>query len=391
MTGGNGARILMLCVNNFRFLTPAHNEMESLGRRGYSVEVITLRNRGEEATEVFRTAKVRRMALLTRGLPKRPFFWLIKYFEFLIRLFVREMFVNRPAQVYVAHNFETLFPSVVLSRLRATKCLYRAHELTGEIKGAPMARLIRWLEEVLLRFPDAVVTPNEPRARILTEEYKCQRVPVVVMNCPHYRTPTIRRSAEVLQLRRDADVRIAIFQGRLGADRCIPELVEAARYISHHSLLLLIGPIDTGLREDLDTIIMKYDLHSRVAILPPVSQDQLKDYTDSADAGVVFYRNTDRNNFFCAPNKVFEYFMAGLPVIASNSPILVSLVKATNAGLIVDAENPASIGRAVEELLHDTPRLLTMRTNALKNAKTFNWETQEEKLMEVYRELGGRG
>ena len=51
---------------------------------------------------------------------------------------------------------------------------------------------------------------------------------------------------------------------------------------------------------------------------PPVSTTFLLDYTASADIGLLLYDNSSLNHKYCMPNKLFEYMMAGLPVLVSN-------------------------------------------------------------------------
>lgn len=53
---------------------------------------------------------------------------------------------------------------------------------------------------------------------------------------------------------------------------------------------------------------------SNIYSYPAVSPD----YTSSADFGILFYENNCLNHNYCSPNKMFEYLMAEIPVIASN-------------------------------------------------------------------------
>ena len=119
-----------------------------------------------------------------------------------------------------------------------------------------------------------------------------------------------------------------------------------------------------------------------------IRYDQLFEYTASADIGLLFYRNTCRNNYYCAPNKLYEYMMMGLPIITPNYPGLVPVVEGENVGLCVNPEDPRAIADAVNRIAGDSSLHQTMKSNGLRLTRTqFNWETEFLKLEKAYTEL----
>ena len=84
------------------------------------------------------------------------------------------------------------------------------------------------------------------------------------------------------------------------------------------------------------------------------------------------------------PNKLFEYTMAGLPVIASNYPDLGTFVTENHMGITCDPESPVSIADAVHVLLAD-PKLRNELASGAKVARdTFNWQHEQKKLLDIY-------
>ncbi|NJL72924.1 MAG: glycosyltransferase family 4 protein [Candidatus Competibacteraceae bacterium] len=53
------------------------------------------------------------------------------------------------------------------------------------------------------------------------------------------------------------------------------------------------------------------------------------------------------NHRFCAPIKLFQYLMAGLPVIASNFPGMIDVVERNEVGICVDPENVDEIAAGI--------------------------------------------
>ena len=118
---------------------------------------------------------------------------------------------------------------------------------------------------------------------------------------------------------------------------------------------------------------------------------ELLPYTASADIGILLYRNDCRNNYYCAPNKLFEYMMMGLPMIAANYPGLLPLVEGEGVGLCVDPESPQAIAAAVNRLAADPDRRERMRRNGLRLAEErYNWDIESVPLLQLYGSLASR-
>jgi glycosyltransferase involved in cell wall biosynthesis len=122
--------------------------------------------------------------------------------------------------------------------------------------------------------------------------------------------------------------------------------------------------------------------------MPHVRYEDLMKYTASASAGFLFYRNTCRNNYYCAPNKLYEYMMMGLPIITCDYPGLRQVVEGEGIGLCVNPEDPEAIAGAVNRLVSHPDAYATMKANCLRLAKTrYNWEQEFALLRPKYDEL----
>jgi glycosyltransferase involved in cell wall biosynthesis len=121
-----------------------------------------------------------------------------------------------------------------------------------------------------------------------------------------------------------------------------------------------------------------------------VAPEQVVYYCMSASLGVVIYQNTGLNNYYTAPNKLYEYMQAGLPVASSDFPALKEVVEGYDLGCTFDPEEPESIAEAINLVLAYGQRYDTMRRNALEAAKIFNWENESRKLLDIYERLSHR-
>jgi glycosyltransferase involved in cell wall biosynthesis len=91
-----------------------------------------------------------------------------------------------------------------------------------------------------------------------------------------------------------------------------------------------------------------------------------------------------------APNKLFEYLHAGIPVAASDLPDIRRIVTENEVGELFDAADATSIAAAVRRLTAFPDRLRKLRANAAAAAERFTWEAQARALLDVYEGLRSR-
>lgn len=85
------------------------------------------------------------------------------------------------------------------------------------------------------------------------------------------------------------------------------------------------------------------------------------------------------------PIKMFEYMLAGIPVIASDFELWRPIVLGNNCGLLVDPENPEVIARAAAQLLADPKLAQQMGENGRQAVlKNYSWEQEQLKLLDFY-------
>ncbi len=131
---------------------------------------------------------------------------------------------------------------------------------------------------------------------------------------------------------------------------------------------------------------MKYiDKCHNIYLHPAVSPDTVLNYTSSADIGVSYIQNTCINDYLCLPNKLFEYAMAGLPVLVSNMIEMENLVNKYNMGVVIENESSDSMNAAISFL--KTLDLEQLKQNARRCAEEHSWEIQEIKMISEYKRM----
>jgi glycosyltransferase involved in cell wall biosynthesis len=108
-------------------------------------------------------------------------------------------------------------------------------------------------------------------------------------------------------------------------------------------------------------------------------------YTASADIGIQPILNTCLNHYTTDSNKLFEYVLAGIPIIATDFPEIRNIVKGHQLGLLID-QSLESLVSAIKRLLEDPELREKFKSRAIKERKTLSWESQESVLLEIYKD-----
>lgn len=178
--------------------------------------------------------------------------------------------------------------------------------------------------------------------------------------------------------------RFAYVGGIVGV-RGIAEMVEAVALVADdRARLILLGAFnDNG----LETRMRAKEGWQRVRFLGWSSRETVVDELSQASAGLVLLHPTPQY-VISYPVKMFEYMAAGLPVIASDFPLWREIVEVAGCGLLVNPEDPQAIADAMQWILDNPIEAAAMgRRGRVAVEERYNWETESEKLIDLYSRL----
>lgn len=283
-----------------------------------------------------------------------------------------------------AHDLNTLAIGVHVAARANAALVYDAHELhTARNDATPWGRrLARIREQWGVHRADAVITATDTWADLMASAYATTR-PAVVRNVP----PPIR-VAEPVDLRArlglKPDHTVVLYQGSIQTNRGIEPMLTALPDLAR-CVFVVCGY--GAHRPVLEERVAATDLHDRVRFDGPVPNDQLIAYTAGADIGLCLIVGSSLSYRTSLPNKLFEYLMAGIPVVASDFPEMGAVVRETDAGEVCDPTDPSAIAAAIERLRRPE-RYAAARANARRAAADLHWGNEQQRLLEVYAGLG---
>ncbi len=146
----------------------------------------------------------------------------------------------------------------------------------------------------------------------------------------------------------------------------------------------MIGPGARAYREHLADLAATHDVEGRVSIEPPVAADRVVGAIRDAQAGLALIQPSCLSYSLCLPNKVFEYMVAGLPILAADLPAIHAFVVPNRIGLVTAPADTAAVARAMLEIV-EPERNRELRAAAAQAAIAHSWEREAERLRGLYR------
>jgi len=370
-------------INEFTNASRVLKQVKSLKNNGLFSDIIIIALGSERLPEnelIAEDIQLCRVRLLSRDLPKSLFFQGIKYVEFFIRIVI---FLYKAKPVVInAHSLSVLPIAILSKRLFKAQVVYDAHELETETNGSHGFRkeVRKWLERKLIKHVDVTIVVSESIADWYANEYGISR-PSVVLNAPNKREPrTNNKFRKQLGIRDDQI--ILLYQGALMVGRGVHSILEAFKVRADNKVVaVFMGYGELG--GDIEEAAAS---HSNIFFFPAVSPDVVLEYTASADFGISLIENTCLSYYYCLPNKLFEYAMAGLPVLVSNMKDMSELVRKNNMGAVISDFSPVGINCAIDDFLSQD--LAAMKSNAYRVACENAWQVQECKMLEAYQAIG---
>jgi glycosyltransferase involved in cell wall biosynthesis len=348
-----------------------HRAAKSLAQAGYEV-VLIARHDKEEVVDGVRIVPLPQ--------PKNR---LHRMTGVLWRLYRRA--VQEDADIYHFHDPELTIPGLLLKR-RGKRVIWDAHEhypnsiLDKYYLARPLRQLVSKLfdlwERVVVRFFDYVIYTTP----FVGQRYQTMKV----RSGPIENYPIVKLSET---FPRDPQPRI-LYLGGMARIRGLVEVVEAFALVAQKHRdweLCLVGlSRPASFEQELRDLARKRGVEANVKFVAWVPYEEKERLSAQASIGVITYLPYP-NNTSCLPNKLFDYMLMGLPVVASNFPLYRDVVETHHCGLTVDPARPQEIAHALAYLIEHPQEARQMGENGRRAVlERYNWEKESQRLLQVY-------
>ncbi|GER86354.1 glycosyl transferase [Dictyobacter vulcani] len=365
-------------------------EATALAEAGYAVSIVDVEDESHRPIqEEFQNICLKHI-FKSKKVSKTRFIRIVFFRGDLLRIKGILRLLRTPANIYHAHDTSGLLPCYIAALVRRKPLIFDAHELPlYDISSYPyIFRLLLFffLKFMLLRCA-GVITVSPYIGEYIRVRYRIPEISLV-RNVPPYRLVTkSNRLRQLLGL--GNEVLIVLYQGNIQTDRNLEMWIYAARFLKPGIVIVMMGKANNNVLKQFEAVIEREGVGNQVKILPPVPYEDLLDWTSSADIGLVPHSPDHSLNVqWCLPNKLFEYIMAGLPVLATPLDAVKDVVNQYDIGQIVPSFAPAAIAATIEAMLADHATLGRMRRNAFKAVQqNLCWEQEKLRLLQLYQNI----
>ena len=315
-----------------------------------------------------------------------------------------------PADLYIAHHAEALPAAAAAARRHRARLAFDAEDFHSGMdnrrvpetvwRGAgnleesvraildwhatlpklPEQRRIEYLESTCLPQCSYVTAASPGIAMALEVKYGIPR-PTVIRNSfpPGPSLPPPRPSSAVGCS--PSSFRLYWFSQVIGPGRGMEEAVDALALLPESVELHLRGDVANGFGESLKGRAEGTGVWERVTIHPPCPPRDLVRESSRFDVGLALETGVDMNRLICETNKVFVYSLAGLPVVASDTPAQTHLAGLAAGVELCRSGCSESLAQAVAELL---PLRGAGRTACSSpNKRPWDWHGEMHRLRAV--------
>ena len=284
----------------------------------------------------------------------------------------------RPSHIH-CHDLSSLLAGVWAKKELGATLIFDAHELMPESMGGIRELVWGWIEKNCIPRCDRIVMPETNRIAYFKRKYLNIPSPLLLQNFP--------RKADIpkgkFNLLRDmcsikSEQKIILYTGLIAPKRSVEELISSMTMCDEKFVLVIMGEVFREYDETLRSKIRKFRLEDRVFLHGPVPHAEILRYMASCDIGTAFYNSSNLNNYYCAPNKVFEYIALGKPLLTNDYPGLLRTVEQFRQGVCLNEVTPKSLAEAYN-------RASDSKVIAA-GARKYFWEDEEHILTELYEE-----
>ena len=291
---------------------------------------------------------------------------------------LKHIFKKRPKIVH-CHDTLVLPIGLLVKFLTGAKLIYDAHELESNknLQSNLNSSVTKFIEFTSWRFVDLFISVS-PSICKWYEENLGEKRNVVILNSPEvindsnhiHKKFEIRKKYKIVN-----DETLFVYIGMLGPGRGIEKYLEVFSRNDINSHILFVG---WGQYEEL--IRSKALISRNIHFHESVDHIDIVQLVKECDYGLCMVDSESLSDYYCLPNKLFEYCFAKIPVLASDYPEISRVIKKYDFG-IACSNNIEYIAKEIKKISYEK------RFYSFKNIENLSWEEQKKKLIINYNLL----
>lgn len=301
----------------------------------------------------------------------------LRYIEFIIK-FILAVFKMDNFDIVYAHNSFAALPSLILLFFgKAKKIIYDAYELripTDVFKFSFRDKFFYYFEKKVIKNAKCVIATNEIRSYIMVGHYGLKSIPIVIRNIvdiPFKKNNIVENKS--IELGKNIKI---IYAGAVSKNRMLELIIDAVKELGsgYHLQIAGDGPDIEYYKKYTQSNLIK-----NVCFTGKYNQDEIGSILEDAHIGYIAYPNYGWNNLFCSPNKLYDYAMFKIPMVAVKNPILNYYFYKYDIG-----ESSGNIKDSIHKIVSNYDKYVN---NVGKFRDNQTWENEKIKFKEVIKQV----
>jgi len=273
------------------------------------------------------------------------------------------------ADTVVCVNLQSALSGAIAKKSNpGLRFIFDNNELSLEMFTNPLKRNVWFfIQNIILKRVDVIIHAERRRMEYFHNVYNTEARNFVLQNLPFFReeVPAPRDRSKPIR---------CVYVGSFMPDRYCAEMLNGFSQMNGLEVTFDMAGFygragyERIIKSQLEAIETK-----RIRILPPVPHSEMYHFLSYYDIGLAFYQNTNLNNYYCAPNKVYDYIQMGMPVITNDYPGLLDEVQKNALGVCISNVDMPHLRDAIQTIIEK--KIYANITDSVR--KRFSWENQE--------------
>jgi len=299
------------------------------------------------------------------------------YAEYNLRLFFYLLFKKMDG--ICAIDLDTIIPCYFIAKWKKIARIYDAHEYFSQMKEVisrpGIYKFWHGVEKKYLPKFKNGYTVSESIAAEFKKLYGLNYE--VIQNVPALKSPaSVSATTD----------KIIIYQGAINEARGLEFLIPAMKNVDAE--LHLYG--DGNFVAQTKALIVANNLQNKVLLKEKLLPVELATVTATAYLGINLVEHDGLNQYYSLANKFFDYMQSGIPQVTMNYPEYKRINDNYEIAVLIDDLKEETIAAAINNLLHDTVLYAQLKNNCMAAREKYNWQQEEKKLIQFYKELFNR-
>lgn len=292
------------------------------------------------------------------------FFYRIKKYTYFTQLLLKLIINHKDKKIIYLVDFQltwiALLIKTVLKR-KHSKIVYHEFELVEIDKLSKINSYQYRLFYHFSKMLDLVIVPEENRLNYLYEKINVKKEKFFLLPNTTYSNNLSNNYYFKILDELPNDAFIVGHVGNCGLEHFILQYLKAIELLTTQKdiYFVFVGRMSNQLQQIIDQAKIN---NLNFIVIPAVPHDNLKNIYPYFELGLILYKPVDLNCSFCAPNKLYEYWSFGIPVIAHNLKGLEPIFRYSFQGKLTDLSIPENIISKILEIKNDKERILRKNT-----------------------------